>query len=56
MMSGCERKSDKVITEFIEYAAKVFGVQIDFEKSDKPDTYKSLFGDLVEDNTRNTKE
>lgn len=51
MTSGCEKQKDKIAAEFEKYCAEVFGLRIVFKKSDEPDTYESLFGDLAKDNT-----
>ena len=38
------------LDDFIKYAREKFGCEVSVEKSENPDTFDKIFGDVVEDN------
>ena len=38
------------LDDFIKYAKEKFGCEVSVEKSENPDTFDKIFGDVVEDN------
>lgn len=38
------------LDDFIKYAKEKFGCEVSIEKSENPDTFDKIFGDVEEDN------